>query len=296
MLATLLQEVPTLASVRLRLHPAGPALLWAPRTLLLLPPDFMQRFNADQRQLILRHERAHLRRGDVLWNLLAELAAIALWFHPLIWLSLPRFRLDQELACDECVLRYSPQDETRYAHILMQSVGNSPAPALIPWLAEPQLKERLIMIQRHRPGSLRRRIGYLGLATLIAGSALAAQAGTPSAADQRAGADMSFNLQVQPVYPAAAVKNHEEGLVMLLVQVHADSSLGSITYDPQHSTTTSADLIASASQAARRWRFNPQMKDGKPIDSYARVPVQFSLTPLPHQGDRNQVEKEASKS
>ena len=296
MLSSLQQEMATLDPSRLRLHSAGPALLCAPRSLLLLPPDFMQRFSANERQLILRHELAHLRRGDVLWNLLAELAAVSLWFHPLMWLSLPRFRLDQELACDECVLRQSPQDQAGYAHILMHSVGTSPAPALIPWLAEPQLKERLIMIQRHRPGVLRRRIGYLGLATLIAGSALAAQAGTPSAPDQSAGADMTFNLQVQPVYPAAAVKNHEDGLVMLLVQVHADSSLGSITYDPKHSTTTSADLIAAASQAARRWRFNPQMKDGKPIDSYARVPVQFSLTPLPNQDGSKQVEKEASKS
>jgi hypothetical protein len=30
----------------------------------------------------------------------------------------------------------------------------------------------------------------------------------------------------------------------------------------------SADLIAAASDAARQWHFNPQMKGGKPIDGY----------------------------
>jgi hypothetical protein len=60
---------------------------------------------------------------------------------------------------------------------------------------------------------------------------------------------------------------------------------------PKHSTTTSADLIAAASDAARRWHFNPQMKGGKPIDGYARVPVKFDLTPLPDGASRDQVEK-----
>ena len=53
---------------RLRLHPAGPAVLWAPRSLILLPADFLQRFDADERRLVLRHEATHLRRGDALWS------------------------------------------------------------------------------------------------------------------------------------------------------------------------------------------------------------------------------------
>ncbi|MGY3040540.1 TonB family protein [Rhodanobacter sp. TND4EL1] len=288
-------EMGELEPRRVRLHPAGPAVLCALRGLVLLPPDFLQRFAAAERQLILRHERAHLRRGDVLWSLLAEAIAVLLWFHPLTWVALPRFRLDQELACDERVLRDSPQDEAGYAHILMHSVGTPPVPALIPWLAEPQLKERLTMIQRLRPGALRRRIGYLGLAMLMAGSALVAQAGTNPASDHSAESDITYNSQLQPSYPAAAVKNRQEGTVILLVQVHADGTLGSIAYEPRHSTTTSADLIAAASTAARQWRFNPQMKDGKPIEGYARVPVKFSLTPLPDQIEKGQAEKLSSK-
>lgn len=277
MAAALRQELPHFDLGRVRLHPDGPALLWALRSTLLLPPDFMQRFNRRQRSLILRHELAHLRRGDVFWNLLAELAATLLWFHPLMWLALSRFRLDQELACDECVLRHAPQDEAPYAHILMHSVGNSPVPALVPWLAEPQLKERLTMIQRHRPGALRRRIGYLALAALMVGSAVVAQAATEPASNQPATTDMAFNGTRQANYPAAAITNGEEGTVVLSVLVHADGSVGSISYDPQYSSTTSADLIAAATNAARQWRFKPQTKDGQAVDAYARVPVKFEI-------------------
>ena len=160
---------------RVRLHPDGPAALWAPRSLLLLPPDFLGRFDPAEQRLILRHEMTHLRRFDPLWSLLAELGCALLWFHPLAWLALPRLRLDQELACDERVLREAPQNETRYARTLMQSAGIAMTPVLIPWLAEPQLKERLQMINRHCPGALRRRIGVMALGLLMAGSAMAAQ-------------------------------------------------------------------------------------------------------------------------
>jgi beta-lactamase regulating signal transducer with metallopeptidase domain len=143
---------------RLRLHPAGPALLWAPRSLLLLPADFLERFDADERRLVLRHELTHLRRGDALWSLMAELAFVLLWFHPLAWLARPRFRLDQELACDERVLRDAPRDEAGYAHTLLHSVGLSPMPALIPWLDQPLIvpaRCAVVRVLSCLPGCLR---------------------------------------------------------------------------------------------------------------------------------------------
>lgn len=276
----MLHELDGFEPRRLRLHPAGPALLWAPRSLLLLPADFLERFDANERRLVLRHEFAHLRRGDALWSLVAELAFALLWFHPLAWLARSRFRLDQELACDERVLRDAPHDEAGYAHTLLRSVGLSPMPALIPRLAEPQLKERLTMIQHHRPGALRRRAGVLAIAALLAGGTLVAQASTGNQANKQAGENQAYNTSIRPRYPAAAIKGKEQGTVVLDIQVLADGSTGTITYDAKQSTTTSADLIEAATHAARQWRFNPQLKDGKAIDGYARVPVTFSLSEI----------------
>ncbi|HKR77194.1 MAG TPA: TonB family protein [Rhodanobacter sp.] len=275
---------------RLRLHPAGPALLWAPRSLLLLPADFMERFDAAERRLVLRHELSHLRRGDALWNLLAELAFALLWFHPLAWLARPRFRLDQELACDERVLRDAPSDAAGYAHTLLHSIGFSPMPALIPWLAEPQLKERLTMIQRHRPGALRRRFGYAILAVLMAGSVFVVQAAT---SNRKASQDLTFNARIQPRYPEAAIKNKEQGTVVLKVRVGKDGRPLKIDVDP--ATRAAPDLIESAREAAMQWRFNPALKNGKPVEGSARVPVEFSLTALPGKAGQDKVEKPSSK-
>jgi len=96
--------------------------------------------------------------------------------------------------------------------------------------------------------------------------------------EQSAEQDLTYNTSIRPRYPAAAIKGKEQGTVVLDVQVLADGSTGTITYDAKQSTTTSADLIEAATAAARRWHFNPEMKAGKPIDGYARVPVTFSLS------------------
>jgi TonB family protein len=295
LLALCQREHPSLDPRRLRLHPQGPAVLWSWRSLILLPADFAQRFGTGQRALVLAHEQAHLARRDPLWSLLAELIAALLWFHPLAWLALPRFKLDQELACDERILRHHANDAGIYARTLLASTGMDAAPVLIPWLAEPQLKERLMMIRRDRTSTVRRLAGYLGAALFIGGVGLAAQA-APLATEPKSVAtqDLQFNARMHPRYPKASIINKEQGTVVLKVLVNPDGSVKTVDYDPKASTTTSANLIAAASDAAMQWRFNPAMRGGQPIESYARVPVEFSLHELPGSMTKDEAEKKAA--
>lgn len=296
LLAHCRHEHPTLDPCRLRLHPQGPAVLWSWRSLILLPTDFARRFGTEQRAVVLAHEQAHIARRDPLWSVLAEILAALLWFHPLAWLALPRFRLDQELACDERTLHRHAHDAGNYARTLLASTGMDAAPVLIPWLAEPQLKERLMMIRRDRTTSARRLAGYLGAALFIACVGLAAQA-APLATEPSAKAtqDLQFNVRMQPRYPKASILNREQGTVVLKVLVHPDGRVKAVDYDAKASTTTSANLIAAASDAAMQWRFHPAMKNGQPIESYGLVPVKFSLHELPGTTTKDEVEKMAAK-
>lgn len=279
MLHKLESHQPDLDTRRLHVHPAGPAVLWAPRSMLLLPADFFERFDAGQRQLVLRHEITHLRRGDALWNLLGELMLALLWFHPLAWLALSRLRLDQELACDEQVLRQFPQDEAAYAHTLLHSTGMNAMSMSIPWLAQPQLKERLNMIQHPRPGAWRRRFGFATMAILMGGAAVMAQATVKQDASDTPPSIHTMNIvsQTPPPYPESAVKNKQEGTVVLTVLVDTDGQ-------PLKIVSISArdmapDLIRAASDTVmQHWRFHPELKDGKPVQGYARVPISFRLS------------------
>ena len=40
--------------------------------------------------LVIAHERAHIRRGDVLWKGIAYALLSIYWFHPLLWLGFPK--------------------------------------------------------------------------------------------------------------------------------------------------------------------------------------------------------------
>ncbi|HWU78067.1 MAG TPA: TonB family protein [Rhodanobacter sp.] len=277
MVHVLQADFPGLDPRRLRLHPAGPALLWGPCSMLLLPADFLERFDPRQRHLVLQHEHAHLHRGDALWSLLGELMLALLWFHPLAWLALPRLRLDQELACDERVLRQLPQDEAGYAHTLLHSTGVDVAPMFIPWLTQPQLKERLTMIQRPRPGTLRRHIGFIVVAMSMAGAVFVAQATVKhDAGDVHATSHVAGILsQTTPHYPESAIKNKEEGTVVLTVLIGADGQPLRIVSVNAHEVAP--DLIQAANDTIMQWRFKPATKNGTPIESYARVPITFSL-------------------
>jgi TonB family protein len=277
----LLAGHPGLPKRRLYLHAQGPAVMWALRPRLLLPEDFLERYDAEARDMVLRHELSHLHRGDAWWRLLGECALVMLWFHPLAWFALSRFHLDQELACDERVLRTSPEHPLRYAQTLMRSIGVEAQPAMIPWLAEPQLKERLTMISRQPRSAARRRLGYAALAALFASSAVIAQTGSVAPAGGSGPTqDTPFNASMPPPYPPDAIGNHEQGMVMLKVLVGTDGTVRQITID-NDATKAPPELAKAASDTAMKWHFNPKMENGKAVEAWTKVPVLFSLTPLP---------------
>lgn len=287
----------------IRLHPAGPAVCWLPRCRLLLPADMLARFDRAQRVHVLAHERMHLRRHDPAWSLLAELMLAALWFFPAAWLAMGRFHLDQELACDAAILDRSPRQAGAYARALLAGTATPRAATLTaPWLSRSQLKERLTMIHRHSHTLLHRRAAYALLATLLGTAALAVHAAMPAtprpsppspanapvayAASVRQSAtpavagsmveSPAFVRRPPPRYPADARKNHEQGTVMLLVLVGTAGQPLQIKVD-HADTNASQSLVAAATQAAAKWRFQPMLRDGKPGRFWARVPVIFDM-------------------
>jgi len=88
------------------LHSAHPSLLvtWGTwRSKVLLPADALD-WPADRIRIVLAHELSHVRRGDWLVQMAAEILRSAYWFNPLVWLACRRLRLESERACDDAVL------------------------------------------------------------------------------------------------------------------------------------------------------------------------------------------------
>src|SRR5581483_8583913 len=145
----------------------------APR--LLVPAGLWARLDDDQRDALLLHELAHLRRGDPLVRLL-ELAVVGLfWWYPLAWWAGRALRDAEELCCDAWVVWAAPGSAGAYAGALVETVGFlSGAKAALPLVASGAapvrfLHRRLSMILRHPPS---RRLSPGALVALIAGGLL----------------------------------------------------------------------------------------------------------------------------
>lgn len=73
-------------------------------------------------ELIVLHEKTHIRRADNLWRMLAYLIVAVHWFNPLSWIFLKLFLADIELSCDERVLVHIGDDRAKeYALSLLES-------------------------------------------------------------------------------------------------------------------------------------------------------------------------------
>src|SRR5690606_2792940 len=93
--------------------------LWRPR--IVLPADVQQRYDATERALMLAHERTHVAHGDLFANALAAGLRCLCWFNPLLHAAARRFRDDQELACDQQVVRRHPAARRAYGEAMLKT-------------------------------------------------------------------------------------------------------------------------------------------------------------------------------
>ncbi|XHR29843.1 MAG: M56 family metallopeptidase [Chthoniobacteraceae bacterium] len=77
--------------------------LWRAR--IILPPDIESTLSPEDVRMVLLHELARVRRGDLWMAWLAWIAGALHWFNPAIHYVAGRARKDREMACDEWVLR-----------------------------------------------------------------------------------------------------------------------------------------------------------------------------------------------
>ncbi len=125
---------------------------------VVLLPEQAHTWNAVRRRLVLQHELVHVRRLDVLRQLLTRLALCAYWFHPLVWVASRMATLAREQACDEEVIALGNLPSVYARHLLELSAGSRPPAGALAMIERPHLEKRLMAILE-----LRRR----GTSTLV---------------------------------------------------------------------------------------------------------------------------------
>ncbi len=114
-----------------------------------LTEDVLQ---ADEAELILRHELTHLRHLDFLWSFCRTAAVSVYWWNPLVWLAAICSKRDAELACDEAVAAKLPESKRlAYARAIL---AQAPRKTAALSLAGPPVKERILFLTKKQRTSV----------------------------------------------------------------------------------------------------------------------------------------------
>jgi beta-lactamase regulating signal transducer with metallopeptidase domain len=105
--------------LRLSSRIANPLTAGVLRPWILLPITALTSLSAEQIEVILSHELAHIRRADYFWNLLQTMVETLFFFHPAVWWVSRRVREERELCCDDIAVRRC-SDPTVYAVALVR--------------------------------------------------------------------------------------------------------------------------------------------------------------------------------
>lgn len=179
----------------------GPAVMGALWPRLVLPADFEVRFSARERDLILLHERTHIRRGDPIANLAVAGCRVLGWCNPMVHVGAAFARIDQELACDATVLALRDNIRGDYAKALLKvSTSGLASPLACGWGTHP-LVLRVGFLGRIEPSVRRQVAGFLFLTVLAVATFLGVWGLAPRGFDPQAMApDAILADQFAPVF------------------------------------------------------------------------------------------------
>jgi TonB family protein len=150
------------------------------RSAVFMPSD-AGTWSEERRRIVLLHELAHVRRGDVATHLLARAALAVYWWNPLAWKAWREFLKEREHATDDLVLNAGARASEYANHLLDIARTMHSAPvvgcAAVAMARRSQLEGRLVAIldtgiNRRAPGR----------ASLLAASLLAVAMVAPFAA------------------------------------------------------------------------------------------------------------------
>jgi TonB family protein len=175
-------EAPSPTTVRATPR-AGLLLVWGIRRPSIIVPVSALDWPADRTSAVLRHELAHIRRGDWALQIAGEAVRAIYWFNPLVWLACARLRAECEIACDDAVIAEGATGTVYASHVIevAQALNEPswlPAPAIVRQSTlERRIRAMLDKTRNRRPVTAAARGSAIALlfAASVAMAAVAAQ-------------------------------------------------------------------------------------------------------------------------
>ncbi|CAM4271632.1 M56 family metallopeptidase [Pseudoalteromonas ostreae] len=220
---------------------------------LVLPTAYTQHIDSNALTLIIEHEKVHIKRADNLFNALALMATLLIWFNPLAWLGYMSFRRLQELSCDEKVLtNKTTQQRILYSKALINCAANSRAGLI----AYSHYGDKNTMLQRLN------QIKHTGNSSMIAKGALLifavgmissfAIAKQPEAISKVQA--ISPIMRIEPLYPIQAAEQGISGSVVLKYDISPAGKTQNVSVVNAKPEKT---FDKEAKKALMQWQYKP---------------------------------------
>jgi TonB family protein len=248
------------------------------RPVIVLPASAAE-WTKEQREIVMRHERAHIERHDWLWQTLSRIVTAVFWFHPLMWLASAELRRESELAVDDRVLSNGADPADYAAHLVSvakQLIGTVPTES-VAMVRTPALENRVrAILDATRP---RLRAGWMARTAivLITGGVIfplmVLQAQEVHKIGEKGLTPPRVISKAEPKYTEEARDARIEGTVVLRCVIDE----AGIAENIEVVRSLDPGLDANAVTAVTQFRFVPGKKDGKPVRVAASIEINFRL-------------------
>jgi beta-lactamase regulating signal transducer with metallopeptidase domain len=98
---------------------------------LVVPRQLALALGAADLESVVAHELAHLKRNDLTWGWIPEIARVVYFFHPVAYWAARQIRLERELACDHLAMLDSGRSAAEYAATLVRVLSTASSPNIL---------------------------------------------------------------------------------------------------------------------------------------------------------------------
>jgi len=288
---------------------------WA-RPIVMVPTSF-NRLSADEQEGVACHELLHVHRRDWPVALAEEVIRAVLWFHPAVWLLLPRIALSREQVVDAGTVDMTGK-RRQYLDALWQIVVSSQRPAAdlaVALVGRSHLRERVEFLKKEISMSKTRIIvsvvvlvvslaaaGFVGATVFSTAASATAEKlsetnpwstgdDKPQAEDEKKkGTESKLKTWdhegecAEITEPVAIEKVNpkypaeaREAKITGKVVIKSTISDTGKIVDLEVLESPDELLTTAAMEAVNQWRFEPAKCDGNAVGVYYNLTVKFSL-------------------
>ncbi len=121
-----------------------------------------EKFTADEWQMILQHEKVHVKQFHTIDVLLSNILVALQWYNPFAWLYRKAMNDNLEFIADQYAQKQAENPKV-YQYLLLKTGINDPIPIMTTAIFKSNLKNRIIMLQKNQT----KRIKMLKLSILL---------------------------------------------------------------------------------------------------------------------------------